>query len=62
MKKHCNICKYQAWSIGIGQGVSCTNNKNKGTVLKEGYGIKVNGRPLIPTRGFVCKHFKPLEK
>ena len=47
-EKVCYNCKYVLWLVGAGQGVKCSNDKNKvDDVLYD-----------IPSRKHTCDHFK----
>ena len=47
MEKICKNCKHMLWLVGVGQGVKCSNDKNK-----------VDGKLYnIPSRQHTCDYF-----
>jgi hypothetical protein len=47
MEKICKNCKHMLWLVGVGQGVKCSNDKNK-----------VDGKLYnIPSRQHTCEYF-----
>jgi len=47
-EKVCNNCKHMLWLVGAGQGVKCSNDRNK-----------VDGKLYnIPNRQHTCEYFE----
>ena len=46
IRKVCDNCKYMLWLVGVGQGVKCSNDKNK-------VGVKLYN---IPSRQHTCEY------
>ncbi len=54
----CWNCKYMSWMVGIGQGVRCTNEKNRYRVFRE---FDVPGKlPVIPGVAEKCENFESM--
>jgi len=50
-------CPSRRWMVGIGQGIWCSNEKNKGKDLEQGIHRNFN-QPLLPfSYAFVCDNY-----
>ncbi|MBN8911784.1 MAG: hypothetical protein ABS35_34215 [Kaistia sp. SCN 65-12] len=56
----CRNCSSLFWGIGVGLGLRCVNEANKGRALSPTNSTPKAGfpYPVIPSRDFGCPHFE----